>query len=65
MSTFTQAVSWIIHSEDPDDIRSRFKLDDQQMQDAEAVAAMFQDIYGAADDQDFDLYNAVHKWSKK
>ena len=65
MSTFTQAVSWIIHSEDPDDIRSRFKLDDQQMQDAEAVAAMFQDIYAAADDQDFDLYNAVHSWSKK
>lgn len=67
MSDFRRAVSWIFHSEELDKVQERFNMTDQQMEDALAVADMFDKISHEIEikNEDFNLYNEVQNWSKK
>ncbi len=66
MSKFKQAVSWILHSEELDEVQNRFGLTDQQMSDATAVAEFFTMIMPLVDvEHAFDMFDEVHEWSKK
>lgn len=66
MSKFKQAVSWILHSEELDEVQNRFGLTDQQMEDAAAVAEFFTMIMPLVDvEHAFDMFDEVHEWSKK
>jgi|DEB0MinimDraft_6_1074348.scaffolds.fasta_scaffold161451_1 hypothetical protein len=75
MSNFKQAVSWILHCEELDEVQNRFGLTDQQMEDALAVVEMFERIdvesyneaagHSVGEHNEFDLLNEVHEWSKK
>ena len=72
---FKQAVSWILHGEELDEVQNRFGLTDQQMEDALAVVEMFERIdvesyneaagHSVGEHNEFDLLNEVHEWSKK
>ena len=63
---FKQAVSWILHSEELDTVKEVFGLDDQQMEDAAAVAEFFTMIMPLVDvEHAFDMFDEVHEWSKK
>jgi hypothetical protein len=64
MSKFKQAISWILHSEELDEVQDRFSMTDQQMEDAVEVVEMIEKI-ALKTDEDFDLLNEIHTWSKK
>jgi hypothetical protein len=64
MSKFKQAISWILHSEELDEVQDRFSMTDQQMEDAVEVVEMIEKI-ALKTDEDFDLLNEIHAWSKK
>jgi hypothetical protein len=64
MSKFKQAISWILHSEELDEVQDRFSMTDQQMEDAVGVVEMIEKI-ALKTDEDFDLLNEIHAWSKK
>jgi hypothetical protein len=64
MSKFKQAISWILHSEELDEVQDRFSMTDQQMEDAVGVVEMIEKI-ALKTDEDFDLLNEIHTWSKK
>ena len=62
---FKQAVSWILHSEEPDTVKEVFGLDDQQMADATSVAEFLTMIMPYMDvEHAFDMLDEVHEWSK-
>jgi hypothetical protein len=61
---FKQAVSWLFHSEHEDEVQERFELTDQQLKDAIDVVNMFARIHREGANEDFDIYDQVHKWSK-
>ena len=74
VSNFKRAVSWILHSEELDEVQNRFGLTDQQMEDAVAVVEMFNRIEAGAyqdgleyigEAPKFDMLDEVHEWSKK
>ena len=66
MSKFKQAVSWILHSEELDEVQNRFGLTDQQMADATAVVEFLTMIMPYIDvEHAFDMFDEVHEWSKK
>lgn len=62
---FKQAVSWLFHSEHEDEVQQRFELTDQQLVDAINVVNMFARIHREGANEDFDIYDEVHKWSNK
>jgi|14BtaG_2_1085337.scaffolds.fasta_scaffold02192_6 hypothetical protein len=64
MSKFKQAISWILHSEELDEVQDRFSMTDQQMEDAVGVVEMIEKV-ALKTDEDFDLLNEIHTWSKK
>lgn len=62
---FKQAVSWLFHSEHEDEVQERFEITDQQLKDAIDVVNMFARIHREGANEDFDIYDQVHKWSNK
>ena len=62
---FKQAVSWLFHSEHEDEVQERFNLTDQQLKDAIDVVNMFARIHREGANEDYDIYDEVHKWSNK
>jgi hypothetical protein len=65
MSNFKQAVSWLFHSEHEDEVQERFDLTAQQLEDAISIVNMFSTIHRESANEDFDIHNTVHDWSKK
>lgn len=65
MSNFKQAVSYLFHGEFEDFVQERFELTDQQLADACSTVNMMREIFHAATDEDFDIHNTIHDWSKR
>jgi hypothetical protein len=55
----------LFHSEHEDEVQERFDLTAQQLEDAISIVNMFSTIHRESANEDFDIHNTVHDWSKK